>query len=83
MSFNYSTLTYVYKKVYLYGVLPFAVVSSAYCAVIAHTMPIFSEVELTSYMRFKFGLSAFAFVAGTGIVWPVSLPLALISSSLQ
>lgn len=73
----------MYMQCYLYGILPCAVVSAFYCAMIAHTMPIFKDVKINSYIRFKFGMSAFVFVCLAGIVWPISLPIALLSIALQ
>ena len=80
MYLNYTNCINIYKKGYIYGILPYAIISAGYCAGITHTIPILTDFKVNPYIRFKFGLSVFTFIVIFGIGWPITLPLALISS---
>jgi len=71
MYLNYTNCINIYKKGYIHGVLPCAIISASY---------IFTDFNVNPYIRLKFGISVFTFIVIFGIGWPITLPIALISS---
>lgn len=69
----------LYLNIFLYVFIPFAIFSCGYCTYYTETVPIFKGKNIHPYQRFRFGLCVVVFVLLAGLVWPFSVPAAVIA----
>lgn len=67
----------IYKKSYLYGVLPFATVNSI--AATYMDRPIYKHMDDTAPYRLSEGIQTFGNTLLLGVIWPLTLPLTVVA----